>query len=112
MSLEPGKLLRLYISEQDQYEGKPLYEAIVSRCQEIDVAGVTVFRGMEGFGHSSQIHRPHLFAHDQPIVITIAERPEKARAALAALQEMMPGGMIAVSDVELSIILNGRPAQF
>jgi uncharacterized protein len=62
MISQPGKLLRLYVSEQDQYHGKPLYEAIVARCQELRLAGVTVFRGLEGFGESSELHRQRLFS--------------------------------------------------
>jgi hypothetical protein len=107
MSSQPGKLLRLYISERDQYEGKPLYEAIVARCQELGLAGVTVFRGLEGFGESSEIHRKHLWGDDQPIVITIVESPEKAQAALPVLQSMTPHGVIAVTDVEVTSIGNG-----
>jgi PII-like signaling protein len=101
---QPGKLLRLYISEHDQYKGKPLYEAIVARCQELRVAGVTVFRGLEGFGRTSEIHRPHLFTHDQPIVITVVETPEKAEQILPELQSMMPSGAIVVTEVEMMVI--------
>lgn len=104
MNSQPGKMLRLYISEHDHHNGKPLYEAIVARCQELKLAGVTVFRGLEGFGDTSEVHRAHLFAHDQPIVITVIETPEKAAQALPELQRMMPGGVIAVSDVEMTVI--------
>lgn len=109
MKLQPGKLLRLYISEGDEHEGRPLYEAIVARCQDMNVAGFTVFRGLEGFGHSAQIHRPHLFAQDQPVVITIIEKPEKTREIVAALQQMAPAARIAVTDVECMPILDSKP---
>ena len=108
MTSQPGKLLRLYLSEQGQYDGKPLYEAIVARCQELRLAGVTVFRGLEGFGESSEVHRQRLFGHDQPIIITVIENPEKAQKALPILQEMMPGGMIAVTDVEVIVVSQGK----
>src|SRR6185437_15030717 len=101
MNSQPGKLLRLYLSEHDRYNGKPLYEAIVARCQELKLAGVTVFKGLEGFGYTAEVHRPHLFVHDQPIVITVVETPEKAAEALPILQQMMETGVIAVTDVEM-----------
>lgn len=104
MNSQPGKLLRLYIGEHDEYQGKPLYEAVVTRCQELKVAGVTVFRALEGFGHTSEVRRPRRFVHDQPILITIVETPEKAAQALPELQRMMPGGFIAVSDVEVIVV--------
>ncbi len=110
MGSQPGKLLRLYVNERDEYHGKPLYQAIVTRCQELNLAGVTVFRGLEGFGESSELHRTHLFGSDQPIVITIVEGPEKAREALPVLQTMMGSGVIAVTDVEVTVVSNGTAA--
>ncbi len=110
MSSQPGKLLRLYVNEHDEYQGKPLYQALVARCQELNLAGVTVFRGLEGFGESSEVHRPHLFGGDQPIVITVVEGLEKAREALPALQAMMGSGVIAVTDVEVTVVSNGAAA--
>src|ERR1700685_2828335 len=107
MNGQPGKLLRLYVNERDEYEGKPLYRAIVARCQELKIAGGTVCRGLEGFGESSELHRSHLFGSDQPIVITVVEGPEKARAALPVLQSMMGSGVIAVTDVEVTVVVNG-----
>ncbi|HTU46876.1 MAG TPA: DUF190 domain-containing protein [Bryobacteraceae bacterium] len=107
MKSQPGKLLRLYVSEHDRYDGKPLYEAIVARCQELKIAGVTVFKGLEGFGHMAEMHRPHLFTHDQPIVITVVESPEKAAEALPILRGMMESGVIAVTDVEMTFISGG-----
>lgn len=107
MTGQPGKLLRIYINERDQYEGKPLYEAIVDRCRELKVAGATVFRGVEGYGETAELHHPHLLQSDLPIVITIVERPEKAQQTLPVLQSMMNSGLIAVTDVEVTMVLNG-----
>ncbi len=107
MNSKPGKLLRIYVSENDQYNGRPLYEAIVSRCLELRLAGVTVFRGLEGFGHTSEVHRAHLFGRDQPIIITVIETPEKSAEALPVLQGMMKTGVIAVTDVEVTVVSNG-----
>lgn len=109
MSLQPGKLLRIYVNERDEYEGKPLYEAVVQRCRELNVAGATAFRALEGFGETAEVHRPHLFGGDEPIVITIVERPEKAQEILPILQGMMTSGLIAVTDVDVTFVTNGRP---
>lgn len=111
MNSQPGKLLRIYVNERDQYEGKPLYQALVARCQELNLAGATVFRGLEGFGESAELHRAHLFGSDRPIVITVVETPEKAREALPVLQAMMPSGVIAVTDVEVTVVASGAAAR-
>jgi hypothetical protein len=107
MNGQPGKLLRIYVSEHDRYGDKPLYEAIVDRCRELKVTGATVFRAFEGFGETAELHRHHLFGGDQPIVITIVESPEQAERILPILQSMLSGGIIAVSDVEMIVVLKG-----
>lgn len=108
MNTQPGKLLRLYVSEHDRYNGKPLYEAIVDRCHDLKIAGVTVYKGLEGFGHTAEMHRPHLFTHDQPIIITVVESPERAAEALPVLRGMMTSGVIAITDVEMTFVSNGN----
>lgn len=109
MNLQPGKLLRIYINERDQYGGQALYEAIVQRCREMHVAGATVFRAFEGFGETAELHRHHTFRGGDSLVITIVERPEKVAEVVPVLQAMMTSGGIAISDVEMSTVLHGAP---
>ena len=105
-----GKLVRIYVNEEDEFAGRPLYEAIVDRCRELKVAGAAAFRALEGFGEMAELHHAHLFGRsDLPILITIVERPDKAEAMLPLLQEMMSSGLIAVTDVEISVVANGSP---
>src|SRR5215471_9017255 len=75
-TIKQAKLLRLHFSESDQYDGKPLYEAIVDRCKQLGIAGATVFRGLEGFGETAEMHRHHAIRKDQPVVVTIVDTPE------------------------------------
>ena len=95
-----AKLLRLHFGEADQHDGRPLYEAIVKRCSELKIAGATVFRGLEGYGETAEIHRHHLIKRDQPIVVTIVDTAENVARLLPEVEAMMDTGMIAVSDVE------------
>jgi len=97
-------MLRLHLSERDKYLGKPLYEAIVANCREMSIAGATVFRGLEGDGEAAEIHRHHLTAHDQPIVVTIIDTDENIARLLPIVEEMMATGLIAISDVAVSRI--------
>ncbi len=53
---EEGWLLRIFISESDRWDGKPLYEAIVLKARELHMAGATVLRGPMGFGAHSRMH--------------------------------------------------------
>ena len=61
MKLEgKAKMLRIHFGEDDQWHGRPLYQAIVERCRELDIAGATVYRGIEGYGASTLIRRSHM----------------------------------------------------
>jgi PII-like signaling protein len=96
---QPAKLLRLHFTERDRYRGKPLYEAIVQKCQELRIAGATVFRGLEGYGDTAEIHRSHILTHDLPIVVQIVDCGESIQRLLPIVEEMMDKGLIAMSDV-------------
>ncbi len=95
-----GQLLRLHFSETDRHNGRPLYEAVVARAKELGIAGATVFRGIEGYGGTAEIHRPHLMRHDQPIVVTIVDTANNINRLIPEVEAMMDKGLIATSDVE------------
>src|SRR5215468_9638696 len=99
-TVKKAKFLHLHFSEADRYGGKPLYEAIVNRCHELKIAGATVFRGLEGYGETAEIHRHHAIKKDQPIVVTIVDTEDNLSRLLPEVEEMMDTGMIATSEVE------------
>lgn len=104
MKLEgKAKMLRIHFGENDKWQGKPLYRAIVEKCRELDIAGATVYRGIEGYGASTLIHRPHLiaFSSDAPIMVSIVDTDAKIRQLIPTLDEMVDEGLIAISDVEV-----------
>jgi uncharacterized protein len=107
----PGKILRLHFSERDRYQGKPLYEAIVDKCRELRIAGATVYRGLEGYGETAEIHRSHVLSHDLPIVVSIIDSAENVARILPVVEEMMDKGLIAMSDVEVIRIQRSKTAK-
>lgn len=110
MTVQHAKILRIHISDSDRFQGKPLLEAIVAKCRELKVAGATVFRGLEGYGESAELHRAHLVRHDQPIVITIVDTAENLDRVLPAIEEMLDTGLLATSDVEMIRVQKTFPA--
>ena len=98
----PARLLRIHISEGDRFQGKQLYEVIVTKCRELKIAVATVFRGLEGYGESAEMHRSHLARHDQPILISIVDSAENLGRLVPVVEEMMDTGLIAVSDVQVT----------
>jgi PII-like signaling protein len=100
-SYQPAKLLRIHFTEQDRWQGKPLYEAIVDTCHALKIAGATVYRGLEGYGETAEIHRSHILTHDLPIVVHIIDSEENIQKLMPVVEEMMDKGLIAVSDARV-----------
>ena len=97
-----AKLVRIHFGEDDRWQGKPLYEAIVEEARRQDLAGATVYRGIEGYGASTRIHRKHLLtSSDLPIMVSIVDEAEKIDRFLPVLESMVKEGLVAVSDVEV-----------
>jgi len=97
----PAKILRLHFSERDRYRGQPLLEAVVHKCHEMNVAGATAIRGLEGYGETGELHRHHLAASDQPIIVIIVDSEEKLRSCIPVFEQMMSTGVMAMSDAEV-----------
>ena len=98
-----AKMLRIHFGEDDKWKGKPLYRAIVEKCRELDIAGATVLRGIEGYGASTLIRRPHLlsFSHDAPVMVSVIDSEDKIQKLLPFLDEVVAEGLIATSEVEV-----------
>ena len=97
----PAKLLRIHISEADRAGGRPLYEAIVARCRELRIAGATVFRGVEGYGDTGELHKAHLVHHERPILISIVDTAENIARLRPEIERMLDTATLAESDVEM-----------
>lgn len=98
-----GSMLRIHFGEDDRWQGKPLYEAIVAKCKELDIAEAIVFRGIEGFGSGSRIRRSGhwTFSKDAPIQLSIVDREEQIARLLPFLDSMVEEGLVATSRVEV-----------
>lgn len=97
-----ARMLRIHFGEDDRWQGKPLHEAILARCQELGIAEVIVFRGIEGYGPSTRIHRSShwSFSKDAPIQMTIIGSDEQIGNLIPALDEMVAEGLVAASTVQ------------
>lgn len=98
-----GKLLRIFIGESDQYEDKPLHEAILLLARKEGLAGCTVLKGFEGFGAASRIHTAKILrlSEDLPIVIEIVDAEEKIDRFLPHLDSMVTEGLVTVEKVKV-----------
>jgi hypothetical protein len=101
--------MRIHIGESDKWHGKPLHEAIVRELRKENFSGVTVLRGVAGFGSSSVYHTDKLLrlSADLPIVLEVVETQEKIDQMLPHLDEMVGGGLITLEKVRVILY---RPA--
>lgn len=98
-----GLLLRIFVGESDTWHGRPLYEEIVRRARERDLAGATVLRGIEGFGAHSRIHTSRILrlSEDLPVVIEIVDEAERIEAVLPEFDELIREGLITLERVRV-----------
>ena len=96
-------LLRIFIGEDDRFDGAPLHEAIVLKAREMHLAGATVLRGPVGFGASSRLHTTKILrlSEDLPLVIEIVDSEEKIDGFLPLLDGMMSSGLITLEKVQV-----------
>lgn len=105
-----AKLLRVFIGESDKFEGRPLYQAIVERARQRELAGATVLRGYLGYGANSRIHSARIMrlSEDLPMVIEIVDEPERIAAFAAELDGMIDEGLVTMEKVEVVIYRHDR----
>ncbi len=104
MKLEgKAKILRIIVSADDQWEGEPLYEALVKRLIMADIAGATVYQAIAGYGPHRRYHKKKtLTVHGElPILITVMDTEEKITKVIPILDDMVQEGIVALSDVNV-----------
>lgn len=98
-----AKLLRIYISEGDKWNDRPLYEALISAMRANDLAGATMYRGILGYGADRKIHRdkPFHVAHECSVMISVIDTEAKLKGVLPLLDKMIQQGFVVLSDVDV-----------
>jgi PII-like signaling protein len=98
-----GILLRIFVGESDHLQGKPLYEAIVMKARELNLAGASVFRGIMGYGAASRIHTTKVLrlSEDLPIMIELVDSEEKINTILPYLDDVVSEGLITIENVRV-----------
>lgn len=85
-------LVRIYLTETEKTL-KPLLERLHDTEK---VRGVTVFRGISGFGRSGKVHSSTLLdlSMDLPVVVEFFDAPGKVARILDHLQDLLPPGHV------------------
>jgi len=97
-----AQLLRIFIGESHTCGGKRLFEALLESMRANDIAGATVHRGLAGYGENAETYREQigLASSDRPVTVTAVDAEEKIRAFLPVLDQMLPQGLVVLSEVD------------
>jgi uncharacterized protein len=100
-----ARLLRIFIGESDKHDGRPLYQVIVDRARERELAGATVLRGTLGFGANSRIHTTRILrlSEDLPVVIEIVDEPGRIGEFVTELDSLITEGLVTLEKVDVII---------
>ncbi len=103
-------LMRIHIGESDKWHGKPLYETLIELFRSEKFSGVTVLRGVGGFGSTSIYHTDKILrlSQDLPIVLEVVEYAERIEKILPRLDEMVDGGLITLEKVRVILYRSGK----
>lgn len=111
---EQAVLLRVFIGESDKLGHLPLYEAIVKRARDMDLAGATVLKGVLGFGATARIRTRKILdlSSDLPMVIEIVDDKENVTVFSEELSGMFKqagcGGLVTLENVRVAHYLPGQ----
>ena len=106
-----AKMMRILIGESDKWNDKPLHQALVQALRANDIAGVTVYRGILGYGANRRIHKDSTLnlSHDAPILLTVIDSEAKLRAFFPVLDQMVKQGLVVLTDVDIIKYSHAQP---
>jgi len=107
-----AKRLAAYVGEDEIYEDKPLYQALVEQARIQGCAGATALRGMVGFGASSRDVAKHgmRMSTDCPVMVVVIDEAPRITALAEVWSAMLPSGILTIEDVGV-LVYTGRTDQ-
>jgi uncharacterized protein len=104
-----AKKLSAYVGEDESYEERPLYQALVDQARVQGCAGATALRGLAGYGASSRDVAKHglRMSSDIPVVVSVIDEAVRITALAEVWAAMMPAGLITMEDVNVALYCGG-----
>jgi PII-like signaling protein len=96
----PAKKLTVYVDDSDKYKGKPVYEVLLDIFYKQEIAGVSVFRGVAGYGGDGVFHTSKMLelSTSLPIKIEVVDSEEMISKVLPFINDIVGKGLIEISD--------------
>ncbi len=99
----PAKKLTIYVDESDKYGKKPVYEVLIDIFYKKKIAGVSVFRGVAGYGSDGVYHTTKMLtlSGKMPIKLEVVDSEEMIQKVLPDVYQVVEKGLIEVSDTNV-----------
>jgi PII-like signaling protein len=106
----PAKKLTIYVDESERHHGKPVYEIVMDALFARKIAGVSVFRGVAGYGSDGVFHTAKILelATTLPVKIEAVDSENMINSVLPELTSIIEKGLIEVSDTMVIQCCTGK----
>ena len=96
----PAKKLTVYVDETDKIGGRPVYEALMDIFYRKKISGVSVFRGVAGYGSDGVFHTSKMLelSSSLPVKIEAVDSQEMIDSVLPDVAEIVEKGLVEISD--------------
>ncbi len=96
----PAKKLTVYVDESDKFGGKSVYEVLLDIFYKKKIAGVSVFRGVAGYGSDGVFHTSKMLelSTSLPVKIEAVDSEEMITGVLPDVADIVEKGLIEISD--------------
>ncbi|MFA5354916.1 MAG: DUF190 domain-containing protein [Thermodesulfovibrionales bacterium] len=98
--MKAAQKLSIYVEETEKFEGRPVYEVLMEIFRKRGIAGVSVFRGVAGYGEHRVFHTAKILelATSMPLKIEAVDSAEMIQAVLPEVCKVVGRGLVEVSD--------------
>ena len=109
--MRSARRVRVFVGEDERYQGRPLFEAIVLAAKEEGLAGATVFKGFMGYAPHADIATAGILrlAENLPVVVDIVDSEERIEDFLPFLRRAVRTGIVLSSLVEAEQVIPEGP---
>ncbi len=106
----PAKKLSVYVDESDKTGGKPVYEALLDLFYRNKIAGVSVFRGIAGYGSDGVFHTAKMLelSISLPVMLVAVDSGEMINSVLPAVTAVVKKGLVEISDTYVVTCCGGK----
>ena len=96
-------LVRIFLREDEEFEGEPLYVKLVKVLKERGITGATVLKALLGYGTTGEYHYEgiEILSYNLPVVVEFVDEEKKVMAVLDELGKYIKGGLITMERVKL-----------